>query len=241
MSIIEIIESRIARALRGLRFPYRARLTARNDAPGLQLAQAQAVEVLQQFGFSSGVPEGSDLIVVPLGGRTSASVIIATENAAYRLKVGPGEARMYSQDGAYIHIKQGRVIEIDCDELAINVKNNARLTAGQQVTVEAGSGIVLDTKVFTRENGDELPPGVNEQVRVHIAQKRKISEGDKMAGRHGKKGDRVEMTADMTLRGNITQTGSITSSGDHTAGGISLTGHTHTGVQTGGDSTGKPQ
>ena len=60
------------------------------------------MEVLQQFGFSSGVPEGSDLIVIPLGGRTSASVIIATENAAYRLKVGPGEARMYSQDGASI-------------------------------------------------------------------------------------------------------------------------------------------
>ena len=39
---------------------------------------------------------------------------------------------MYSQDGAYIHIKQGRVIEIDCDELAINVKNSARLTAGSR-------------------------------------------------------------------------------------------------------------
>ena len=43
-------------------------------------------------------------------------------------------------------------------------------------------------KVFTRENGDELPPGVNQLVRVYIAQKRKISEGDKMAGRHGNKG-----------------------------------------------------
>ena len=49
-------------------------------------------------------------------------------------------------------------------------------------------GIVVDVKVFSRENGDELPPGVNEQVRVYIAQKRKISEGDKMAGRHGNKG-----------------------------------------------------
>jgi len=49
-------------------------------------------------------------------------------------------------------------------------------------------GIVVDVKVFTRENGDELPPGVNELVRVYIAQKRKISEGDKMAGRHGNKG-----------------------------------------------------
>ena len=49
-------------------------------------------------------------------------------------------------------------------------------------------GIVVDVKVFTRENGDELPPGVNYLVRVYIAQKRKISQGDKMAGRHGNKG-----------------------------------------------------
>ncbi|MBQ6998990.1 MAG: DNA-directed RNA polymerase subunit beta [Clostridia bacterium] len=50
------------------------------------------------------------------------------------------------------------------------------------------SGIVVDVKVFTRENGDELPPGVNQIVRCYIAQKRKISVGDKMAGRHGNKG-----------------------------------------------------
>ncbi len=50
------------------------------------------------------------------------------------------------------------------------------------------SGIVVDAKVFTRENGDELSPGVNQVVRIYIAQKRKISVGDKMAGRHGNKG-----------------------------------------------------
>jgi DNA-directed RNA polymerase subunit beta len=50
------------------------------------------------------------------------------------------------------------------------------------------SGIVVDVKVFSRENGDELPPGVNQLVRVYVAQKRKISVGDKMAGRHGNKG-----------------------------------------------------
>lgn len=49
-------------------------------------------------------------------------------------------------------------------------------------------GIVVDAKVFTRENGDELSPGVNQSVRIYIAQKRKISVGDKMAGRHGNKG-----------------------------------------------------
>ncbi|MBE3554867.1 MAG: DNA-directed RNA polymerase subunit beta, partial [Thermicanus sp.] len=51
-----------------------------------------------------------------------------------------------------------------------------------------GAGIVVDVKVFTRENGDELSPGVNQLVRVYVAQKRKISVGDKMAGRHGNKG-----------------------------------------------------
>ncbi len=50
------------------------------------------------------------------------------------------------------------------------------------------SGIVVDVKVFTKENSDELAPGVTKSVRVYIAQKRKISVGDKMAGRHGNKG-----------------------------------------------------
>ncbi|NLO26397.1 MAG: DNA-directed RNA polymerase subunit beta [Clostridiales bacterium] len=50
------------------------------------------------------------------------------------------------------------------------------------------SGIIVDVKVFTRETGDELPPGVNQLVRVYVAQKRKVSVGDKMAGRHGNKG-----------------------------------------------------
>ncbi|WP_054876783.1 DNA-directed RNA polymerase subunit beta [Oxobacter pfennigii] len=61
------------------------------------------------------------------------------------------------------------------------------------------AGIIVDVKVFTRENGDELPPGVNELVRCYIAQKRKISVGDKMAGRHGNKGviSRVMPEADM--------------------------------------------
>lgn len=50
------------------------------------------------------------------------------------------------------------------------------------------SGIIVDVRTFTKEAGDELPPGVNKVVRVYVAQKRKISVGDKMAGRHGNKG-----------------------------------------------------
>ena len=65
-------------------------------------------------------------------------------------------------------------------------------------------GIVVDAKVFTRENGDELSPGVNESVRIYIAQKRKISVGDKMAGRHGNKGvvSRVLPVEDMPFLPN---------------------------------------
>ena len=65
-------------------------------------------------------------------------------------------------------------------------------------------GIVVDAKVFTRENGDELPPGVNENVRIYIAQKRKIQVGDKMAGRHGNKGvvSRVLPVEDMPFLPN---------------------------------------
>ena len=65
-------------------------------------------------------------------------------------------------------------------------------------------GIIVDAKVFTRENGDELSPGVNETVRVYIAQKRKIQVGDKMAGRHGNKGvvSRVLPVEDMPFLPN---------------------------------------
>ncbi|WP_343207828.1 DNA-directed RNA polymerase subunit beta [Anaerolentibacter hominis] len=65
-------------------------------------------------------------------------------------------------------------------------------------------GIIVDAKVFTRENGDELPPGVNQTVRIYIAQKRKIQVGDKMAGRHGNKGvvSRVLPVEDMPFLPN---------------------------------------
>ena len=66
------------------------------------------------------------------------------------------------------------------------------------------TGIIVDVKVFTRENGDDVGPGVNQLVRVYIAQKRKISVGDKMAGRHGNKGvvSRVLPVEDMPFLPN---------------------------------------
>ena len=214
MDITALIDERIARAMRALRLPHRARLSSLNGDPGLQLSQGkalegeqmQAVEVVQQFGFTSGIPADSQLIVLPLSGRSSASVVIATEHGAYRLKVGQGEARMYSQEGAYIHIKAGRIIDIDCDNLTINVKEQATITAGRGVTIDTPQTTVTGNVMAT-----------------------------------GEKGDSVSMTASVSIQGDISQQGSHISSGDQVAGGISQINHTHTGVQPGGGNTGKPQ
>ena len=81
----------------------------------------------------------------------------------------------------------------------------AREVRATSLNVPHGAyGIIVDAKVFTRENGDELAPGVNQTVRIYIAQKRKISVGDKMAGRHGNKGvvSRVLPVEDMPFLPN---------------------------------------
>ena len=91
MTTAQMIKDAIARALAAVRLPFRAVLGGLNGKPGVQLAQGDALngekleasEVFQQFGFTSGVPAGSELIVLPLGGKTAHSVIVATENGAY--------------------------------------------------------------------------------------------------------------------------------------------------------------
>ncbi len=83
------------------------------------------------------------------------------------------------------------VTELSAEERLLHAifGEKAREVRDTSLRVPHGAGgIVLDVKIFNREDGDELPPGVNQLVRAYIVQKRKISEGDKMAGRHGNKG-----------------------------------------------------
>ncbi len=72
--------------------------------------------------------------------------------------------------------------------MQFSVKRPVKFVIHRLRVPHGGGGIVHDVKVFNREDGDELPPGVNQLVRVYIVQKRKIHQGDKMAGRHGNKG-----------------------------------------------------
>ncbi|MHB8621137.1 MAG: DNA-directed RNA polymerase subunit beta, partial [Chloroflexota bacterium] len=99
-------------------------------------------------------------------------------------EVGPGDILVgkITPKGETELTAEERLLRAIFGEKAREVKDSSlRVPHGE-------SGKVVEVKVFARENNDELPPGVNQLVRVSIAQKRKISEGDKMAGRHGNKG-----------------------------------------------------
>ena len=172
MNMMAMMEERIARALRAVRFPFRARLTGLDGAPGIQLVQGQglagealqAVELIQQFGFSSGVPENSQLVVLPLAGKTVGSVIVATENGAFRVRVNSGETCVYNQWGAKITLKKDRLVEVDCDRFVVRATEGVSMET-RQWTATASEGMEFQTPslafggVLGTDIGLEAEPG----------------------------------------------------------------------------------
>lgn len=119
--MMDQIRREVARGLAGARGAVRAVLQGISLAQRIQRVQAEAlageqlqdVELMQQFGFTSAPPEGAQLIVLPLGGRTSAAVVVASEHGSYRLKLGAqGEMAIYNQWGDYVHMKADRSIHV---------------------------------------------------------------------------------------------------------------------------------
>ncbi|MGE4539205.1 MAG: phage baseplate assembly protein V [Desulfovibrio sp.] len=134
------VDAKIARALSRVRLGFRAVLTALDTTPGVQLLQAdglageqlQASEVFQQFGFTSAPPAGSQCIVLPLGGKSAHSVIVATEHGNYRVQaLKSGEVCVYNQAGAKITLKQDKVVAIECDKLEVRAKDEIDMTAAR--------------------------------------------------------------------------------------------------------------
>ncbi|EPJ7506868.1 phage baseplate assembly protein V [Klebsiella pneumoniae] len=141
------VDSRIRAALRGIRLAFRGRLTrVKSDLSiqqvqlkGLAGEQLQDAELFQHFGFTSCPPAGTQCIVLPIGGQTSHAIIIATENGAYRLQVASGEMAIYSDEGAYVHIKKGRIVETECDEYLVKAKKYTVQAENFDVTATAGA------------------------------------------------------------------------------------------------------
>ncbi|KGT95296.1 phage baseplate protein [Erwinia typographi] len=162
--ITGIIRRNIATALAGIRRPFRAVLSRITTEGGVMTAQLdglsgetlQAVEVFQHFGFTSVPPENAMAVILPLGGSTSHSVVVATEHSEYRIQsLKPGEVAIYSSDGASITLKDGQAIKatcktftLECESAAINASKSIACTTpdfstSQNATVKGlltGSG-----------------------------------------------------------------------------------------------------
>lgn len=146
------VDSRIRRAMTGIRRAFRGRLTRVNSAVKIQQAQVNALageqlqdaELFQHFGFTSNPPAGTQCIVLPLGGQTSHSLIIATEHEKYRItQLASGEMAIYSMDGAYVAIKRGRIVEVECDIYRVRCKQYDVTT--EDFNVAASKGAEFDT------------------------------------------------------------------------------------------------
>ncbi|EPA3154384.1 TPA: phage baseplate assembly protein V [Yersinia enterocolitica] len=151
------VDSRINAALNRIRKAFRAVLTRVNSDGQVQTVQARGLageqlqdnELFQHYGFTSNPLPGTMAVILPLGGATSHGIVIATEHGSYRLKgLKSGEVALYTDEGAKIVLKRGRIIDVECDTYRVTCKNyevNAEekadfntpmVTASEQVTAQ---------------------------------------------------------------------------------------------------------
>ncbi len=147
--MIKEIDRRIRRALGGIRQAFRMVLGSTDSGAGVQLTngegladeQVQAMELMQHYGFTSVPLSGTQAVVIPLGGKTSHGIVIATEHGSYRLQgLKAGEVALYTDEGSRIVLKRGRLIDVECDEFNVKCK---------RWNVEASDGARFDTPVLT--------------------------------------------------------------------------------------------
>lgn len=171
----------VDRRFAGLRLAFRARLSTLGKGAAVQLAQAeglagetlQAAELFQHFGFTSAPPPGTQLIVLPLGGQTAHSVIIATENGAYRVDVQSGEACLYSMWGDKVHLKQER-IEVETKVFHLKASEQVIFETPALTMRGTGGGNAaatmtgsLHTTGAVTSDGDHVAGGVSLEHHTH--------------------------------------------------------------------------
>ncbi len=130
--MIKDLDKRINRAIGRVRQAFRAVLSSTKSTTGVQLSTGEALageqlrdnELFQHYGFTSNPLPGTEAVVVPMGGKTSHGIIVATEHSSYRLKeLAAGEVAIYTDEGSKIVLKRGRIIEVECDIFKINCKS----------------------------------------------------------------------------------------------------------------------
>ncbi|OSD65531.1 phage baseplate protein [Salmonella enterica subsp. enterica serovar Rough O:d:1,7] len=228
--MMQIISQRINQALARIRQAFRIRLGATDSAAVVQRIQAQGIgnenlqgaELFQHYGFTSHPQPGTMGIVLPLGGVSSHGIVIATEHGAYRLKsLKPGEVALYTDEGAKIVLRRGKLIEADCETFRVNCTDFEVNSKQATVNCDTWTATASDNATFTTP---EL--STSEKLTAQGL----ISGNGGMSVKGGK-GSRFE--------GNLNQTGgSFNTDGDVSTARTSLNGHRHSnghdGAPTGG-------
>ena len=131
-SIPGIVREQVERAMRGVRQAFRAVGTRNTHGPsiGVQMqglaGETVAGELAQHYGFTSAPLPGAEFIALPIGGNSKHVVVIATEDARYRLTLKDGEVGLYSDEGDHVHFKRGRVLEVVTETLVVKASKKVR-------------------------------------------------------------------------------------------------------------------
>jgi len=134
MSVMaQLVRDQVARGMRTVRQAFRATAASNSHAGPLIGVEMQGLagesvsgELFQHYGFSSAPLAGAEYLVIPVGGKSGHAVVVASEDGRYRLKLQDGEVSLYTDEGDYVHMKRGRVIEVVTDDLVFKVKNKVR-------------------------------------------------------------------------------------------------------------------
>lgn len=228
--MMHIISQRINQALARIRQAFRILIGATDSAAAVQRTQAQGIgnenlrgiELFQQYGFTSHPLPGTMGIVLPLGGVSSHSIVIATEHGAYRLKsLQPGEVALYTDEGAKIVLKRGKLIEADCETFRVNCTGFEVNCKQAAVNCDTWATSATDSASFTTPE---------------LSTSEKLTAQGLISGNGGMS---VKGGEGSRFEGNLDQTdGSFTTDGDVSTAKVSLNGHRHSnghdGAPTGG-------
>lgn len=177
--MITEIDKRIRRALSGMRLAFRGLLTRINTGSGVILVQADGVageqlqdaEYFQHFGFTSAPPAGSMVVVLPMGGKTSHGVVIATEHVLFRKKnLLPGEVAIYDSLGQCVYLTQAGII-IDGAGLPMTIQNTPSVTAvtpqfNMTGDLHVGGNVVADMDIS--DHGTKSMAGMRGTYNGHM-------------------------------------------------------------------------
>ncbi|WP_110972137.1 phage baseplate assembly protein domain-containing protein [Pseudomonas huaxiensis] len=134
MSLIRTMQTQARNAQQGIRQAFRA-IAARNSHGGAQIGvemeglagESVSGELMQQYGFASGPLPGAEYIVIPVGGNSKHAVVVASGDGRYRIQIKDGEVALYTDEGDFIHMKRGRLIEVETETLVIRASTKVVL------------------------------------------------------------------------------------------------------------------